>query len=79
MFTSQIAKCSLDVIGSVSSAIDMVLGNILSTKSLTFITGSVTVGCRSVRYYCKRYGTFWGCTVVTGQGIKTGVKFMRKN
>ena len=67
---------SLDVIGSVSSAVGLVLGNIPSTKSLTFITGSVTVGCRSVRYYCKRYGTFWGCTVATGQGIKEGIKFI---
>jgi hypothetical protein len=67
---------SLDVIGSVSSAVGLVLGNIPSTKSLTFITGSVTVGCRSVRYYCKRYGTFWGCTVAAGQGVKEGVKFI---
>lgn len=67
---------SLDVIGSVSSAVGLVLGNIPSTKSLTFITGSVTVGCRSVRYYCKNYGTFWGCTVAAGQGIKEGVKFI---
>ena len=67
---------SLDVIGSVSSAVGLVLGNIPSTKSLTFITGSVTVGCRSVRYYCKKYGTFWGCTVATGEGIKKTVKFV---
>jgi hypothetical protein len=49
---------SLDVIESVSSAVGLVLGNIPATKSLTFITGSVTVGYRSVRYYCKKYGTF---------------------
>lgn len=67
---------SLDIIGSVSSAVGLVLGNIPSTKSLTMITGSVTVGCRSVRYYCKRYGTFWGCTVAAGQGIKKSVKFV---
>ena len=66
---------SLDVIGSVSSAVGLVLGNMPSTKSLTFITGSVTLGCRSVRYYCKNYGTFWGCTVAAGQGIKEAVKF----
>jgi hypothetical protein len=45
---------SLDVLGSVSSAVGLILGIIPSTKSLTFITGSVTVGYRSVRYYCKR-------------------------
>jgi hypothetical protein len=66
---------SLDVIGSVSSAVGLVLGNISATKHLTFITGSVTVGCRSVRYYCKRYGTFWGCTVAAGQGVKQAIKF----
>jgi len=70
---------SLDVIGSVSSTVGLVLGNIPSTKHLTFITGSVTVGCRSVRYYCKRYGTFWGCTVAAGQGIKEVIKFTIKD
>src|SRR6056300_1389557 len=39
---------------------------------------SITVGCRSVRYYCKQYGTFWGCTVATGQGIKEAIKFTIK-
>ena len=66
---------SLDVIGSVSSAVGLVLGNIPSTKHLTLITGSVTVGCRSVSYYCKKYGTVWGCTVAAGQGIKKAIKF----
>ena len=66
---------SLDVIGSVSSAVGLVLGNIPATKHLTLVTGSVTIGCRSVRYYRKNYGTFWGCTVAAGQGIKTAVKF----
>ena len=67
---------SLDVIGSVSSAVGLVLGNIPSTKHLTLVTGSVTVGCRSIGYYCKKYGTFWGCTVAAGQGIKESVKFI---
>jgi hypothetical protein len=66
----------LDVMGSVSSAVGLVLGNIPATKSLTTITGSITVGCRFVRYYCKRYGTFWGCTVATGAGIKETVKLI---
>jgi len=69
---------TIDVAGSVSSAVGLVLGNIPTTKHLTFITGSVTVGCRSVRYYCKRYGTFWGCTVAAGQGIKEAIKFSIK-
>lgn len=69
---------SLDVIGSVSTAVGLVLGNIPATKSLTFLTGSVTVGCRSIRYYCKRYGTFWGCTVATGQGVRKTIRFHLK-
>lgn len=69
---------SLDVIGSVSSAVGLVLGNIPSTKNLTLVTGSVTIGCRSIRYYCKKYGTFWGCTVAAGQGIKEAVSFTIK-
>jgi hypothetical protein len=68
----------LDIIGSVSSGVGLVLGNIPPTKHLTFITGSITVGCRSVRYYCKNYGTFWECTVAAGNGIKTAVKFTVK-
>lgn len=66
---------SLDVVGSVSSTIGLVLGNIPATKHLTVVTGSVTVTCRSVRYYCKQYGTFWGCSVAVGQGIKQTLNF----
>ena len=69
---------TVDIIGSVSSAAGLVLGNIPATKNLTIITGSVTVGCRSVRYYCKNYGTFWGCTVAAGQGVKKAIKFTPK-
>ena len=69
---------SLDVVASVSSAVGLVIGNIPTTKHLTLITGSITVGCRSVRYYCKNYGTFWGCSVAAGQGIKQAVKFTLK-
>ena len=66
---------SLDVIGSVSSLVGLVVGNIPATKKLTRITGSITVGCRSVRWYCKNYGTFWGCTVAAG---KEAIKFTLK-
>lgn len=69
---------TIDVVGSVSSAVGLVLGNIPATKHLTVITGSVTVGCRSVRYYCKKYGTFWGCTVAAGQVVKEAIKFTVK-
>jgi len=67
---------TLDLVGSVSSALGLVLGNIPATKSVTTITGIVTVGCRSVRYYCKEYGTVWGCTVAAGHGIKHTIKVM---
>ena len=62
------------MIGSLSSAVGMVLGNIPTAKDLTVGTGSVTLGCCSVRYYCKQDGTFWGYTVAAGQGIKRAVK-----
>ena len=70
---------SLDVIGSISSAVGLILGNIPPTKHLTVVTGSITVGCRSIRYYCKKFGTVWGCTVAVGQGIKEAVKFTVKH
>lgn len=69
---------SIDIIGCVSSAAGLLIGNIDSTKHLTMVTGSVTVGCRFVRYYCKKYGLFWGCTVAAGQGIKQTIKFTIK-
>ena len=69
---------TIDVVGSVSSAVGLVLGNIPATQHLTLVTGSVTVECRSVRYYCKRYGTFLGCTVAAGQGVKEAIKFTVK-
>ena len=69
---------TIDVIGSASSAVGLVLGNIKATKHLTLVTGSITLGCRTVRYYCKNYGTFWGCTIAAGEGIKTAVKFTVK-
>lgn len=78
-FTCNDPVCgTLDVIGSVSSAVGLVVGNIPATKHFTFLTGSVTVGCRSVRYYCKRYGTVWGCTVAAVQGAKAALKFTVK-
>ena len=70
--------CSIDVLGSISSTVGLVLGNIPTTKHLTLVTGSVTVGCRTIRYYCKNYGTFWSCTVAAGQGIKKGLEFAVK-
>lgn len=62
--------CALDIIGHVLSAAGLLLGNTQPTKPLTLVIGFVTVGCRVVRYYCNNYGTFWGCTVAVGQGVK---------
>jgi hypothetical protein len=73
----QDAVCAaLDIIGSISSTVGLVVGNLPATKGLTVITGSVTVACRTVRYYCKNYGTVWGCTILAGQGIKAGTRFI---
>ena len=55
---------TLDVIASASSLIGMVLGNISATKHLTMVTGSVTVGCRSIRYYCKQYVVLSGVVLL---------------
>lgn len=65
---------SIDVLGSLSSTVGLVLGNIPSTRTYTSITGSVTVGCRCVRYYCKTYGTVWGCAAVVGEAVKQSMK-----
>jgi hypothetical protein len=70
---------TLDVIGSVSSAVGLVLGNLPTTKRYTYITGSVTVCCRTVRWYCKKYGTFWGCVASVGTGAKEVFKFKIEN
>lgn len=78
-FACNDAVCgTLDVVGSVSSAVGIVLGNIPATKRLTIVTGSVTFSCRTIRYYCKSYGTFWGCTVAAGQGVKKAIEFAVK-
>ena len=66
---------TISIIGSASSSLSLILGNIPKTKPLTKITGSITVCCRSVRYYCKNYGTYWGCTVAASKGVKEVLKY----
>jgi hypothetical protein len=65
-----VVYATFDLIGSVSSAVGLVLGNLPATKKYTTITGSVTVCCRTVRWYCKHYGAFWGCVALAGGGVK---------
>ena len=69
---------TINIIGSVSTTAGLVLGNIPTTKHLTFVTGSATVGSRAVRYYCKTYETFWVCSVATEHGLKEAIKFIIK-
>ena len=63
LFRDDSMCATIDIVGSVSSSMVLMLGNIPNTKHFTIVTGSITSGCRSVRYYCKNYGIFWGCTV----------------
>ncbi len=60
---------TLDVVGTLSTLTGMVLGNIPSTKGLTTYTGSITFACRTVRIYCQKYGTFWGCAAMVGEKL----------
>lgn len=69
---------TLDIIGSISSVATLVLGNLPGTKQFTIVTATITGTARTVRLYCKNYGTVWGCTVAAGKGIKEGFKFLVK-
>ena len=69
---------SLDIIETVSSSVGLLLGNILSTKHLRIVSRSFTIGCHSVRYYCKNYGTFSRCKVAAGHRRKKALKFSLK-
>ena len=75
---NDIVCCAISAVGSVSSATGLVLGNIPTTKHLTVGTTAVTIGCRSIRCYCKKYGTFWGCTVAVGQAAREALKSTMK-
>ena len=66
---------TLSVIGSVSTAVGMALGNIEYTKYLT----TITFRYRSIWYHCKNYGPVWGCTVATGSKLKKVITFKLKN
>ena len=64
----------IDVIGSLSSSLGLILGRIPTTKKYTTYTASVTVCCRTVRFYCKNYGTFWEWTVAAVTTAKEAAK-----
>lgn len=65
---------TIDVIGSLSSSLGLILARIPVTKKYTTYTTSVTICCRTVRFYCKNYGTYWGCTVAAVSAAKEAVK-----
>lgn len=77
IFTCKDHVCgSLNVIGSVLNFLGIILGNIPATKKLPTILGFIPLGCRAVRYYCKEYGTFWGCTISVGTSLKEAPKII---
>ena len=61
---------TIDVIGSLSSSLGLILARIPMTKKYTTYTTSVSICCRTVRFYCKNYGTYWGCTVAAVSAAK---------
>ena len=65
---------TIDVLGSLSSSLGLILARIPVTKQYTTYTTSVTICCRTVRFYCKNYGTFWGCAVAGVSAAKEAVK-----
>lgn len=70
---------TIDVIGSLSSSLGLILARIPVTKKYTTYTTSVTICCRTVRFYCKNYGTYWGCTVAAVSAAKKAAKEAVKN
>lgn len=71
---ADVVCATLSLVGSASSAAGLVLGNIPGTKHLTIYTGSITVCCRTIRAYCKKSGSPWGCpvliTTIAGKTVK---------
>ena len=67
---------TLDVIGSVSSTTGIILARVPGLQQYTSVTTSITVCCRGVRWYCRKYGTVWGCVIAGGKGLKEGAKFV---
>ena len=65
---------TIDVIGSLSSSLGLIMARIPVTKKYTTYTTSVTICCRTVRFYCKNYGTFWGCTAGAVTVVKKAAK-----
>lgn len=65
---------TIDVIGSLSTSLGLILARIPVTKKYTTYTTSVSICCRSVRFYCKNYGTYWGCTAAVVSATKEAVK-----
>ena len=74
-FTCNDPVCgTISVIGSLSSSLGLILARVPVTKKYTTYTTSVTICCRTVRCYCKHYGTYWGCTAAAVSAAKEVVK-----
>jgi len=65
---------TMDVIESLSNILVFILACIHATKKYTTYTTSVLICCRSVRFYCKHYGTYWRCTVAAVSAVKEATK-----
>lgn len=73
-FTCNDPVCgTIDVIGSLSTSLGLILARMLVTKKYITYTTSVTICCRTVRFYCKNYATYWGCTVAAISAAKEAV------
>jgi hypothetical protein len=69
---------TMDIIATVSTAVGAYLGNHPDPKNrkLTRLTGSITTRARAIKWYCKNYVTFWGCTVALTNGAKKSLHFI---
>jgi hypothetical protein len=64
---------TMDIIATISTAVGAYLGNHPDPN-----TKKLTVGARTIRWYCRKYGTFWGCTAALTDGDKKSLHFIVK-
>ena len=51
----------LSFVGAACDATTLICGNIPITKGVTVVTIPISVGCKSTRAFCKKFGTLPGC------------------